>query len=101
MNTARDLLAALLLTSLLALGCGGGQETPAQPEGEEEELDSEGKSWGGWRWKGKRNDCFFLYKNECFASLKAACAKARCGEGQCGHDESAPAKVSCAGDKKE
>lgn len=91
----------------LAAGCGSGPDKTESPGGEkadnddgEEEVSSKGKKWGGWRWKGKRNDCFFIYNNECFSSMKKACRRAKCGDTECEHDDSAPAKVSCKKDKK-
>lgn len=93
---ARVVLLAVCLG--IAAGCGGSSPDSAKkPDkaGEDEQLSSEGKSWGGWRWKGKRNDCFFLYENECFSSMKKACRRAKCGDAGCEHDDSAPAKVSC------
>lgn len=78
--------------------CGGGgankDETAAEP-GSTEKVTEQGKKWGGWRWKGERDDCFFLHDNKCFDSLAKACKAAKCAEGACQHDESAPAKVSC------
>ena len=103
MKLARAVTLAAFLGLIAACG-GSGPEGAKSPEGdkaaEEEEVPSEGKKWGGWRWKGKRNDCFFIYKNECFSSLKQACRRARCGDAECEHDDSAPAKVSCKKEKK-
>jgi len=79
-------------------GCGGGQssETASPPEPEDDkEVSERGKKWGGWRWKGKRDNCFFIHDNECYAERKAACRAAGCGEKDCEHDDGAPAKVSC------
>lgn len=119
----RDRLAWWATTAALCavLACGGGtSNTPADSEGDEggeeasedgEEDDGEatpkrkpmerpvsdhGKSWGGWRWKGKREDCFFVHKNQCFATLDDACKAAKCKKADCTHDDGAPAKVSCA-----
>jgi hypothetical protein len=90
---------SLLLLFLFALAaCGGGNQgggAEEEPEDKEKPVSDQGKRWGGWRWKGKRNDCFFLYKNECYSSLEAACKQARCSVDDCVHDESAPAKVRC------
>jgi hypothetical protein len=80
-------------------GCGGSQSAePGQGETAAEEetpVSEEGKKWGGWRWKGKRDNCFFLFENECYDSLGAACRAAKCGKSDCEHDDSAPAVVSC------
>ena len=90
---------SLLLLFLFALAaCGVGNQgggAEEEPEAKEKPVSDQGKRWGGWRWKGKRNDCFFLYENECYSSLEAACKQARCSEDDCVHDESAPAKVRC------
>lgn len=76
-------------------GCGGSQESPSQFETKDDASSSHGKKWGGWRWKGKRNDCFFKYKNTCYPSMAKACKAARCPKADCVHDDSAPAKVKC------
>ena len=96
------LLAVVCLAALLAApACGGGgSESTDTTEsgrvaGKEKPVSEQGKKWGGWRWKGKRDDCFFLVGNECHSSLDEACKAARCKKSTCVHDESAPAKVSC------
>ena len=58
----------------------------------------EGKDWGGWRWKGKRDDCFFKVGNKCFDSRAQACKAAGCKGDTCEHDGSAPANVTCKKD---
>lgn len=107
MRLVRIALFAAALGVLAA--CGGSSPDGAKsPESDkasaddEGEVSSKGKKWGGWRWKGRRNDCFFLYENECFSSLEKACRRAKCDKDACEHDDSAPAKVRCKGaDKKE
>jgi hypothetical protein len=99
-------LAALwLVIGLLAcLACGGsnqgaGSEPAADPDQAEtkaERPSAEGKSWGGWRWKGKRDDCFFVVKNKCFDNQAEACAAAGCDEDRCKLTGGGPAKVSCS-----
>jgi hypothetical protein len=99
------LRASLLLGGLLAcsgaIGCGGGGEegsgssSARAAERKEKPVTEEGKEWGGWRWKGRREDCFFLYRNQCFAKLDEACRAANCRKSDCGHDDSAPAVVRC------
>lgn len=93
-------LAVVCLAPLLALpACGGGSESADTETGRadrnEKPVSEQGKKWSGWRWKGKRQDCFFLVGNECHSSLDAACKAAGCKKSTCVHDESAPAKVSC------
>ena len=92
-------LVTLLLAACWLSACGAkeGDEstTPSGSETEEKVDPKKEKNWGGWRWKGKRQDCFFLYKNQCFDSRASACKAAGCGEDTCEHDDSAPAHVSC------
>lgn len=90
-----------MITCLL-LACGGDKNRRVEPEPTAAAQDgsgsvsAEGKKWGGWRWKGKRDRCFFIHESRCFDSKKAACAAAKCGKDECVIDDSAPAKVSCA-----
>lgn len=101
------LFALTLLLALAPVACGGGSASDtaagpaAQPETEDEggttadePLDS-GKGDSGWRWKGKRSECFFRHRNRCFTELEAACRAARCDESRCKHDESVPSVVTC------
>jgi hypothetical protein len=105
------------LALIFALGCGGASSNSTGAEGEgdgdqasddegdadakptrkpmERPVSDQGKSWGGWRWKGKREDCFYVHRNQCYATLDAACTAAKCKKSDCTHDEGAPAKVSC------
>lgn len=62
---------------------------------DEDAVSEKGKSWGGWRWKGKRDDCFFVVANKCFETKKAACTAANCDKKACKVKEGAPSKVSC------
>lgn len=89
-----------LLTAFLPAACGGGAatETAAAPAVEEEPpepLSDEGKSWNGWRWKGKRQECFFRHRNRCYDKLEDACRAAGCEGEQCAHDDAVPSVVSC------
>jgi hypothetical protein len=93
-----SVLAFSLLIALLPAACGGGAATETaavEPEREERPVSDEGKSWNGWRWRGKRQQCFFRIKNHCYDKLEAACRAARCAESACSHDDSVPAVVSC------
>ncbi|HEU5059380.1 MAG TPA: hypothetical protein VFU21_22760 [Kofleriaceae bacterium] len=91
------------LLLLLCLGCAGGGGESGDTESGADKVDrkqdkpvsEQGKRWSGWRWKGRRQDCFFLVGNECHSSLDDACKAARCKKSECVHDDSAPAKVSC------
>ena len=63
-------------------------------------VSEKGKKWGGWRWKGKSDDCFYVAKNRCFTELKPACAAAKCGDKACESYGAAPISVICEGDKR-
>jgi hypothetical protein len=94
----RRLLRVGCIMAMLAACSGKGESTgPAGDDdaAEPEVTPAEGKDWGGWRWEGKRDDCFFKVGNACFDSLEAACKKAGCKGDACQHDKSAPANVSC------
>lgn len=108
---------AMLLTSLVALaltGCG----SPGAGQGDTKDSDDEvsdyaserpkrgrvkdkddvsekGKKWGGWRWKGERDNCVYVYDNKCFAEKKAACKAAGCEGGACLEKRGAPSKIKC------
>jgi len=101
-------LALLCLFPFLPAACGGGgSETEADTasRAQQEEDDSKAPDYqgtddsvnrSGWRWKGKRKQCFFRYSNRCYDKLEVACRAAACGGGsECVHDASAPAVVSC------
>ena len=102
---ARAMMACLLFTSVLACAPPAkrsGESSDTKPdrsyedEDDKDAVSSKGKKWGGWRWKGKRGDCFYKFENKCFASKKGACQAAGCAEDDCRHSNSAPAKVQCA-----
>jgi hypothetical protein len=67
-------------------------EAAANPE---DPIPSEGKHWGGWRYQGNRDDCFFVVGRRCFTDEKKACAAAKCKSGECRIDGAGPATVSC------
>ena len=90
----------------LALGCGGGsaprsdEPTTAKEKQRQEaeakgEVDNNGGKWGGWRYTGDRNDCFFVVGRRCFKTEAAACAAARCGKKKCETTGGGPASVAC------
>jgi hypothetical protein len=64
-------------------------------ESDEEAVDGNGKKWGGWRYQGRRDDCFFLVKRKCFDNRADACGAARCGKNKCVVDGGGPATVRC------
>lgn len=102
-----------ILVLILGLGaCGAEQDRGPHEVGKGDEADSkaakkkrpkasadDGKKWGGWRWKGTRDDCFFRVGKGCFDSFEKACKGASCGKRKCLKDDGAPAKVYCEGDK--
>src|SRR5262249_18440087 len=88
MGSARKrCLAPFLLAAWILGGCGakdGDESTMPSSDAEQEKPDpKKEKTWGGWRWKGKRQDCFFVYRNQCFDSKARACKAAGCGEENC------------------
>lgn len=76
------------------------QTAAARAKAEKGEADADpvsgkGKKWGGWRYQGKRDDCFFLVKRRCYTERAAACEAARCGTKPCVLDGAGPARVRC------
>lgn len=99
---------SLVLASLatcLALGCGSSQTSDEPTTAKEKqrreakaagEDEGAGKHWGGWRYKGDRNACFFRVGSKCFKTENAACQAARCkAPKKCRAEGAAPAQVSC------
>lgn len=64
-------------------------------ENPDEPVSSQGKHWGGWRYQGSRDDCFFVVGRRCFADEKKACAAAKCKNDECEVTGGGPATVSC------
>ncbi|HEX2688096.1 MAG TPA: hypothetical protein VHN14_15815 [Kofleriaceae bacterium] len=97
---------SFVLVAVLALGCGGGPPKSDEPttarEKQRREAEAKGETsassgkWGGWRYTGDRNDCFFVVGRRCFKTEAAACAAARCGKKTCQTTGGGPASVSCA-----
>jgi hypothetical protein len=98
---------SLAVVVSLVLGCGASRPTTSNdPTTAKEkqrreaaatgEADTGGGKWGGWRYTGDRNDCFFVVGRRCFKSEAAACAAARCGKQKCDVTGGGPAAVSCA-----
>jgi hypothetical protein len=96
----------LLLAALIACGgssSGGGRsgETAAarakreHAESGEADPSAKGKAWGGWRYKGSRDECFFVVGRTCFNELAQACKAAKCKKGTCRTEGGGPAEVSC------
>ena len=89
----------------LALACGSYASGPPGPRtaaeraaseraASEEAPVTEGKAWGGWRYQGARDDCFFVVYRRCFTTLAAACEEAECKAG-CTTTGAGPATVLC------
>lgn len=96
---------SFLAWAALAVGCGAPpksdepttarekQRRDAEAEGT---LDKPGGKWGGWRYTGDRDDCFFVVGRRCFKTEAAACTAARCGKRKCATSGGGPATVACA-----
>ena len=68
------------------------QRLEARTKGE----DVDNRKWGGWRYQGERNDCFFVVGRKCFKTENAACQAARCSGGKkCDVSGGGPATVRC------
>jgi hypothetical protein len=100
---------ALVLALLLTVGACGGEraggprprtakaskESTTTKEPPEARASDKGKKWGGWRYQGARDDCYYRFKRRCFTKRADACAAARCGKKQCTLDGAGPAIVTC------
>jgi hypothetical protein len=96
----------LALVAAWTFGCGGGPPKSDEPATAKEkqlqeaqargEVEPNGGKWGGWRYTGDRDDCFFVVGRRCFKTEAAACAAARCGKKKCEVTGGGPAAVSCA-----
>jgi hypothetical protein len=99
----------VVLAAVLLAACGSGSvdrtgsHTAAErahkeyaASGEAEPDPPKGSSWGGWRYQGARDDCFFVVGRACFDSEARACKAAKCGKKKkCTVDGGGPATVSC------
>ncbi len=103
----------MIAAALLVFAACGGAPLPDEPTGraprsgkkhgseavrEAEDPDAVargGKKWGGWRYAGSRDECFYLVKRKCFATEAAACKAAKCGRGKCAVSGAGPATVKC------
>jgi len=100
-----SLRAFLPLVALIAVGCGAarpGDEPTTAKEKQRREARANGdepagaKKWGGWRYKGDRDKCFFSLAGRCFKTEEAACSVAKCsGKKKCTATGGGPALVSC------
>lgn len=94
----------LILALLVA--CGGSQVDSKEPQTAKEKqlqdakakgdpVDPPGKHWGGWKYQGDREDCFYVVGRKCFRSKKVACGAAKCPMAQCKTVGGGPASVEC------
>lgn len=100
----------LPLVMCIAVACGGSRPRSKEPttakekqlqearaKGDDEPQQQKGgKKWGGWKYQGDRDDCFFVFGRRCFKTQDAACKAARCASGKtCQTEGAGPAAVSC------
>ena len=97
----------LAIAAVVLVACGGSSKGSDEPQTAKEKLAREeresgddkpkgSKSWGGWRYKGDRNACFFESGGKCFKTENAACQAARCAKPKkCNTTGAGPAQVSC------
>lgn len=76
-----------------AKGRTGSESTREAPD--PDSVPRAGKAWGGWRYAGSRDDCFFLVGRRCFATEAAACKAAKCGRKQCVGAGGGPTTMRC------
>jgi hypothetical protein len=100
-------LGSVVLAFAISLaGCAGSQNEADEPQTAREkqyaearkngDLDNEKPTKkGGWRFKGDRKDCRYLFNSKCFKTEKQACAAAGCGTPKCTLTGAGPATVSC------
>lgn len=88
---------ASYLLALALVGCGGSKNGPSEPDptATEAPVSEEDKNWGGWRWKGQRDDCFFVHQNRCYDDKAKACKAAGCSDKSCDVHGGGPATVKC------
>jgi hypothetical protein len=96
------------------LGCGGPQSMESssdEPRTAKDKQLREAKSrgeveksprrWGGWRYQGDREDCYYVVARSCFKKQAAACQAAHCSAPRkCVVDGAGPAIVSCRAPKE-
>ena len=96
---------SLGLLAALALGCGGDPPRSDDPQTAKEKQrreaaaageTSSGSKWGGWRYTGDRDECYFVVGRKCFKTEKAACQAARCkAPKRCNAIGGGPATMQC------
>ena len=101
-------LGSLVLAFAIAVGatsCGGAATDADEPQTARDkqyaeaqkngELDNPKPEKKGWRFKGDRKDCRYLFNSKCFKDETAACKAAGCGGPACSTTGAGPATVSC------
>ena len=102
-----SLLRVVAVGAVLYAVAGGGSQkadsdeptTAAEKQRREAKAsgESDGGKWGGWRYQGDRNDCFYVVGRRCFKSEKSACNAAKCKTpAACKSTGGGPATVACA-----
>ena len=103
----RSIGLVVVTVAVLALGvdCSGTRSRSSDPktakEKQRREADSNGETaaqtskWGGWRYQGDRNDCFFVVGRKCFKTEAQACDAARCRPKKCETVGGGPASIAC------
>jgi hypothetical protein len=98
-------MVSMVMACLVA--CGGAPPDTKEPQTAKQkqlqderasgEADKPNKKWGGWRYQGTRDDCFYVLGRRCFKTQKAACSAAHCkGATSCNVSGGGPATVSCS-----
>jgi hypothetical protein len=104
---------ALFLVAVTLAACADSSDAPAkkghhEPRTAKEKQRAEamkakddeqpdGRKWGGWRYQGERDDCFFVIGRRCFKTQDAACAALKCKSGsKCEITGGGPATASCS-----
>ena len=89
---------------VLLVACGGSTVSSDEPQtAKEKQLreakaagDTDAGKWGGWRYQGDRNECFYVVGRRCFKNQNAACQAARCkAPKKCDVVGGGPATVGC------
>ena len=95
----------MVVMSALLAACGS---TTADPEGvttaaekqralaKQDGEYSDGQKWGGWKYQGDRDTCFYRVGRKCYSKKDKACAAAGCKAPKaCELEGAGPAMVVC------
>lgn len=101
-------LRAALVVAALLVGCGSNKRRveKGEPQTAREkqmleakksgDIDKPSPKWGKWRYRGDRNNCFYVVGARCFKTKNSACQAARCkAPKSCNYEGAGPATVSC------